>query len=187
MNRPQFGPGPKSSDPAPTLQTAPNRVRRAAARPAAHGSENQVHLTGAALAGTIGFHYISPWTTLAAWLVVATLLKVPLEGLGYVYRADNPERTKRYFREPPGTPRTHIHVRKLGSFSQQFPLLLRDYLRAHPAELPPYEDLKRRLAAQHPHDGAAYTEAKLPWFWETILRADAWAQATGWEPGPSDA
>lgn len=29
----------------------------------------QVHLTGWALAATIGFHYISPWTTLAAWLV----------------------------------------------------------------------------------------------------------------------
>ncbi|WP_427886217.1 Pr6Pr family membrane protein [Kribbella sp. GL6] len=28
----------------------------------------QVHLTGWALAATIGFHYISPWTTLAAWL-----------------------------------------------------------------------------------------------------------------------
>ncbi|WP_202875853.1 GrpB family protein [Kribbella speibonae] len=113
--------------------------------------------------------------------------RIPLEGLGYVYRADNPERTKRYFRERPGDPRTHIHVRKLGSFSQQFPLLLRDYLRAHPAELAPYERLKRELAAQHPHDGAAYTEAKLPWFWQTIRRADTWSQQTAWEPGPSDA
>jgi len=82
---------------------------------------------------------------------------------------------------------THIHVRKLGSFSQQFPLLLRDYLRAHPAELAPYEDLKRELAARHPHDGAAYTEAKIPWFWQTIRRADTWSQQTGWEPIPSDA
>ncbi|WP_431926812.1 Pr6Pr family membrane protein [Amycolatopsis tucumanensis] len=29
----------------------------------------QVHLTGAALAATIGFHYISPWATIAAWLL----------------------------------------------------------------------------------------------------------------------
>ncbi|MGZ0149114.1 GrpB family protein [Kribbella sp. WER1] len=111
----------------------------------------------------------------------------PLLALGYVYRPDNPERTKRYFREPPGSPRTHIHVRKLGSFSQQFPLLLRDYLRTHPAELPPYEHLKRELAAAHPTNRAAYTDGKLPWFWQTIQRADAWAQHTGWEPGPSDA
>jgi hypothetical protein len=29
----------------------------------------KVHLTGAALAATIGFHYISPWATLAGWLL----------------------------------------------------------------------------------------------------------------------
>jgi hypothetical protein len=29
----------------------------------------KVHLTGAALVATIGFHYISPWVTLAAWLM----------------------------------------------------------------------------------------------------------------------
>jgi hypothetical protein len=56
----------------------------------------------------------------------------PLEQLGYVYRADNPERTKRYFREPPGRRRIHVHVRQAGSFSEQWALLFRDYLRAHP-------------------------------------------------------
>ena len=29
----------------------------------------QVHLTGAALVATIGFHYISPWAALAGWLL----------------------------------------------------------------------------------------------------------------------
>lgn len=29
----------------------------------------QIHLTGAALVATIGFHYISPWATLLAWLL----------------------------------------------------------------------------------------------------------------------
>lgn len=29
----------------------------------------QVHLTGAALAATIGFHYVSPWATVPAWLL----------------------------------------------------------------------------------------------------------------------
>ncbi|TVZ85378.1 GrpB family protein [Streptomyces sp. BK340] len=37
-----------------------------------------------------------------------------LTGIGFVYRADNPERTKRYFREPHGQHRTHLHVRQLG-------------------------------------------------------------------------
>lgn len=111
----------------------------------------------------------------------------PLEGLGFVYRSDNTERTKRYFREPPDRPRTHIHVRRAGSFSEQFPLLFRDYLRTHPDDASAYEKLKRQLAEQFPHDGAAYTEAKVPFFWEAIRRADDWAQVTGWEPGPSDA
>jgi hypothetical protein len=29
----------------------------------------QVHLTGAALVATIGFHYVSPWATIAGWLL----------------------------------------------------------------------------------------------------------------------
>ena len=111
----------------------------------------------------------------------------PLTRLGYVYRADNTERTKRYFREPPGEPRTHIHVRRAGSFSEQFPLLFRDYLGTHADDAAAYENLKRRLAAQFTHDGAAYTNAKVPFFWDVIRRADQWAQQSGWEPGPSDA
>ena len=73
---------------------------------------------------------------------------------GYVYRADNTERTKRYFREPPGEPRTHIHVRRAGSFSEQFPLLFRDYLRTHADDAAAYENLKRSLSAQSAHDRA---------------------------------
>ena len=45
----------------------------------------------------------------------------------------------------------------------------------------------RDLAVKFPHDGAAYTDAKVPYFWDAIRRADDWAQRTGWEPGPSDA
>ncbi|MEV0787939.1 GrpB family protein [Kribbella sp. NPDC050459] len=111
----------------------------------------------------------------------------PLERLGFVYRPGNGERTKRYFRESPGERRTHIHVRKAGSFSEQFPLLLRDYLREHPEELTQYEQLKLGLAEKYGGDRAGYTDAKAPWFWQTIRRADAWAQRTGWEVGPSDA
>ena len=29
----------------------------------------EIHLTGAALVATIGFHYISPWATVATWAV----------------------------------------------------------------------------------------------------------------------
>src|SRR5919108_4540369 len=113
--------------------------------------------------------------------------RAPLEALGYAYRADNTERTKRYFREPAGSSRTHIHVRRAGSFSEQFALLFRDYLRATPEVAAEYEALKQRLAAHHRDERRAYTEAKVPFFWEVIRRADAWAQRHGWSPGPSDA
>jgi GrpB-like predicted nucleotidyltransferase (UPF0157 family) len=113
--------------------------------------------------------------------------RAPLEALGYAYRADNTERTKRYFREPAGSSRTHIHVRRAGSFSEQFALLFRDYLRATPEVAAEYEALKQRLAARHRDERRAYTEAKVPFFWEVIRRADEWAQRHGWSPGPSDA
>jgi GrpB-like predicted nucleotidyltransferase (UPF0157 family) len=111
----------------------------------------------------------------------------PLERLGYVYRADNPERTKRYFREPSGRRRTHVHVRQAGSFSEQWALLFRDYLRAHAEAAAEYAAAKRRLALRFRDDRRAYVHAKGPLLWEIIRKADQWAQAQGWLPGPSDA
>lgn len=115
--------------------------------------------------------------------------RVPIEAAGFVHQADNPERTKRYFRERPGDKRTHIHVRRAGSFSEQFALLFRDYLRAHTERASEYGALKRALAAQYarPEERHKYVEAKDPYIWETIKRADDWAQQTGWKPAPSDA
>jgi GrpB-like predicted nucleotidyltransferase (UPF0157 family) len=112
---------------------------------------------------------------------------LPLQQLGFVYRSDNPERTKRYFREAPGQPRTHIHVRKAGSFSEQFALLFRDFLRASSQAADQYGTAKRSLADRYRLDRHAYTEAKESIIWEIIQRADSWAQQTGWEPGPTDA
>ena len=68
---------------------------------------------------------------------------MPLGVAGFVFRRENPERTKRYFREPPGVRRTHIHIRRAGSFSEQFALLFRDYLRRHPERADAYVTLKR--------------------------------------------
>lgn len=73
----------------------------------------------------------------------------PLEGLGYVFKRNNPDLSKRYFRESPGTRRTHIQVRRLGSFSQQLALLFRDYMRQHPVDALAYAQLKRDLAQRY--------------------------------------
>lgn len=115
--------------------------------------------------------------------------RTPLEHLGYIYHAENPERTKRYFRETPGQRRIHIHVRRAGSFSEQFALLFRDYLRTHSEVASQYAQLKIQLAQQYHRvdDRHAYTDAKDPFIWNVIAQADAWAQQTGWLPGPSDA
>lgn len=123
---------------------------------------------------------------------VATLdpsapFRLPLERLGWHFRADNDDLTKRYFREPSGSRRTHLHVRRAGSFSEQSALLLRDFLRATPSRAAAYAALKLSLASLQPHDRSAYTESKSPFIWETLQLADRWAQSTGWLPGPSDA
>jgi GrpB-like predicted nucleotidyltransferase (UPF0157 family) len=111
----------------------------------------------------------------------------PIESCGFLWRADNDERTKRYFRERPGLRRTHVHVRRAGSFSEQLSLLHRDFLRAHPAHAREYAEAKRSVAHLLRTDRRAYVEAKSPLVWNTVSRADAWAQKTGWEPGRSDA
>lgn len=109
-----------------------------------------------------------------------------LSQLGFVHRVDNPDLTKRYFREAPGTPRTHIHVRCAGGFAEQFSLLFRDYLRAHAHEAIHYAKGKRELALQFAENREAYTDAKGPFIWDMMQRANGWSQHTGWQPGPSD-
>jgi GrpB-like predicted nucleotidyltransferase (UPF0157 family) len=112
---------------------------------------------------------------------------LPLERAGYVFRADNEDLTKRYFRESPGERRTHIHVRRAGSWSEQAGLLFRDSLRAHPDDAAQYAELKRELADTHREDRVEYTDAKAPFIWNVMMRANRWSQDVGWEPGPSDA
>jgi GrpB-like predicted nucleotidyltransferase (UPF0157 family) len=114
--------------------------------------------------------------------------RLPLERADFVHRP-GAELTKRYFRERPPSRRTHIHVRRAGSFNEQFALLFRDYLRSHPDRAAAYAALKYDLAAtfrtaEQRHE---YVHAKGPFIWETMQLADEWAGEVGWEPGPSDA
>lgn len=112
----------------------------------------------------------------------------PLEAQGYMFRADNPDRTKRYFRESPGTRRRHVHVRRHGSWSEQFALLFRDFLRCHPQQAEAYAVFKLDLIQrQYGHDSQAYTDAKEPVIWTITQQASDWSQEAGWKPGQSDA
>lgn len=94
---------------------------------------------------------------------------------------------KRYYREPEGVRRTHIHVRAAGMANQRYALLCRDYLRATPPAAESYARVKCALARLHPTDTTAYYDVKDPVFDIIMAGAELWAAAIGWTPGPSDA
>ena len=85
-----------------------------------------------------------------------------------------------------GEPRAHIHIRQVGRFNQRYPLLCRDYLRAHQGAADAYAQIKRRLAAHFPSDPGAYYDIKDPTFDLLMAGAEAWAARTGWAQPPGD-
>lgn len=92
---------------------------------------------------------------------------------------------KWFFRPPAGQRPTNTHVRVLGHANQQYPLLFRDYLRAHPLSAAAYAELKRRLAREL-KDDARYPDVKDPAVDLIYLAAQDWALITGWKMGPPD-
>lgn len=80
----------------------------------------------------------------------------------------------------------HIHVREAGRFNHRYPLLCRDYLRAHPAARDAYEEIKRQLASYFPRDKAAYYAVKDPTFDLLMVGAEDWARSCNWSLPPAD-
>ena len=105
---------------------------------------------------------------------------------GFVWHSENPDLTKRYFRERPGEDRLHIHMRQHGSWNEQWALLFRDYMRTQDDEHAAYIALKRQLAAKYADDRASYVAGKSDHLWQIMKRADAWASQIGWQPAESD-
>lgn len=83
----------------------------------------------------------------------------------------------------PGRP-VNVHLRIAGAANWRLALLLRDWLRADADARAEYAALKRRLADRFAGDDDTerYAEAKEPWFGEAAVRAEEWAQRTGWTP-----
>jgi dephospho-CoA kinase len=75
----------------------------------------------------------------------------------------------------------HLHVREAGSPGRRYALLMRDHLRARPAERDAYAAAKYRWAADNPARDD-YQDAKEPWFDTEQIAAEAWARETGWTP-----
>ncbi len=100
--------------------------------------------------------------------------------------ADPLEWTKWFFKPPSTQKAVHVHVRLQGRANQGYPLLFRDYLRAHPSTAEAYAQVKLALVAHAFHDQDAYYDVKDPVCDIIMAGAKAWASATGWNLGPSD-
>jgi GrpB-like predicted nucleotidyltransferase (UPF0157 family) len=109
------------------------------------------------------------------------------QGLGFRWHSDNPDRIQRFFREPLGTRRTHLHVRPVGSFDEPLNLLFRDYLRHDSLAAREYAETKRSLAVTFHQDREGYVRANEPTVWRLLRQAHDWAQSSRWTPGPTDA
>jgi GrpB-like predicted nucleotidyltransferase (UPF0157 family) len=96
------------------------------------------------------------------------------------------EWTKWLFLPAPDQRRAHVHIRVQGAANQRYAILFRDYLRAHAGPAQAYAELKRRLA-QNLADPHTYPDVKDPAVDLIYFAAEAWAVATGWQPGPPDA
>jgi GrpB-like predicted nucleotidyltransferase (UPF0157 family) len=114
------------------------------------------------------------------------VIKDRLEGIGFQYRQDNSDLTKRYFRETENNRRTHIHIREYGSWSEQFNLLFRDYLRKHMNDREEYAKVKYDLAKKYKDQRVEYVEGKTKPIWDIMIKANKWSQETGWKPSKPD-
>ena len=94
-----------------------------------------------------------------------------------------PENWQKFlFIQPEGQRRANIHVRVAGKPNQRYPLLFRDYLRAHPESAQAVEIIKRQLAKYHGDDVDAYYDIKDPVYDLIWDAAQNWASITHWQP-----
>jgi GrpB-like predicted nucleotidyltransferase (UPF0157 family) len=103
-----------------------------------------------------------------------------------LYQGSETDWEKLIFRPPANQRPTHLHVRALGRPNQRYPLLFRDYLRAHPVASVAYAQIKTSLSQRHPDDVDFYYDIKDPLCDIVVDAAEDWAQATGWQMGASD-
>jgi GrpB-like predicted nucleotidyltransferase (UPF0157 family) len=99
---------------------------------------------------------------------------------------DEEEWRKWLFKPARGQRPTNVHVRLAGRANQRYPILFRDYLRAHAPAAHAYAQVKLALSRYHPDDLDAYYDIKDPVCDIIMAGAEAWAARVGWEPGPSD-
>jgi GrpB-like predicted nucleotidyltransferase (UPF0157 family) len=97
-----------------------------------------------------------------------------LSDLGYEHRGDLGIPGREAFAAPAGGPAHHLYVCLPEDAEFHRHVLLRDYLRAHPADAKAYGELKKVLAAKYSGDREAYIEGKRTFVEELLARAHAW-------------
>ncbi|MGI8485422.1 MAG: GrpB family protein [Thermomicrobiales bacterium] len=100
--------------------------------------------------------------------------------------SDPAEWSKLYFKAPEIQRPMHLYVRQAGRANQRYPLLFRNYLRASPAALGAYQQIKVALARLHPHDVDAYYDIKDPACDLIIDAAERWARETDYATGATE-
>lgn len=75
----------------------------------------------------------------------------------------------------------HVHVCAVGSDWERRHLLFRDWLRTDATDRAAYAALKEELASRDWPDMNAYAAAKGALISEITVRAEEWAQSTGWQ------
>lgn len=96
-----------------------------------------------------------------------------LQDIGYTSVTPQPEDPDHYYclGKGPHSVVYHLHLMKFGSYSWEKHLLFRDHLRTHPDVAQQYCEIKKKLAAKHGSDRAAYTEAKTSFIEHVIAQA----------------
>jgi len=93
---------------------------------------------------------------------------------------DPHEWQKWFFKAPPGQRPTNTHIRIAGRANQRYPLLFRDFLRAHPDYAKSYGELKKRLAANLANANT-YPDVKDPAVDLIYHAAEKWAGSVDWQ------
>lgn len=102
------------------------------------------------------------------------------------YTSDLREWTKWIFSPADPSYAVNVHVRLEGRANQRYPLLFRDYLRAHPAVAEAYAQVKLALVEHRLDSSDSYYAVKDPVCDIIIGGAETWAMTTHWNPGTSD-
>lgn len=110
-------------------------------------------------------------------VVIASASDLPavlerLSTLGYRHEGDLGIPEREAFKPPPGSPPHHLYVCPIDSPALRQHLLLRDALRANPAERAAYQAVKEAAAIRFRDDRDAYTLAKTEVIAGILYRAE---------------